>query len=131
MTDELHGPLRFVQEVDGARATTEFWNIEPIPHPKHDVACPVCKRGTTRFGTVIIRAWNYHARGTRHANKERDKRCDVSFKCTVCSYVWTHGIVVPEAHFKRMADGKRGYHFREGRALLLGQPLPTDPQAAR
>lgn len=113
-------PMRLFPDVDGMAATQRQWQIDPLPVPLFDLACPVCRRGSTRFGTVLLRSWSYHSRGHAASNHDRLRRCDVSFKCTECAHVWVHGLVVPEQHYQARAQQKRQWHWREGRDLIAG-----------
>jgi hypothetical protein len=50
--------------------------------------------------------------------KPEDYRCDVVMKCTVCSAVWIHGVVVPEEMAKpRIRAG--GWTWREMREEII------------
>lgn len=111
-------PMRFFPRADGLERTQEAWILDPLPHPRFDLACPVCKRGSTRFGTVMIRGWKYHDRQTKHANQDRTRRCDVSFKCIECSAVWVHGLVVTERHYQERAQERRDWHWRLGMQMI-------------
>jgi|AntRauTorcE11897_2_1112592.scaffolds.fasta_scaffold30407_3 hypothetical protein len=82
-----------------------MWDLSgPVPLPKFEIHCPVCDNNQ-----ILMRAALFH---TRRKVSENPFRCDVKFKCCTCSYVWSHGIVVP----KEMAtqhDLNRNIHFRE------------------
>lgn len=69
-----------------------FWELTgPFPIPKQPVLCPVCRSDET-----MIKNCGFFKR------KPEDYRCDVTFKCTVCSNVWTHGVVVPKEMSEKM-----------------------------
>lgn len=55
----------------------------PFPIPRDKMICPVCSDSE-----VFIKQCVFFKR------KDNDYRCDVSFKCTCCSHVWTHGVLV-------------------------------------
>lgn len=98
------------------KRVARMWTIgedDLFPLPKFVVRCPVC--GST---DIQARNWQFAYRdagGCRY-------RCNVSFKCTVCSNVWTHGVVIPERMFrKHVRDNPhrtRLYHWREVRKIL-------------
>lgn len=80
-----------------------MWEFTPFPVPKWVIQCPVC-----RSCEVFIKQCSFFKR------KENDYRCDVTFKCTNCSYVWTHGVVVPREIAKPMIR-PNGWSWREMR----------------
>lgn len=118
MTDP--DPMRFFPEVVGLEKTLNQWIIEPIPTPRFEVACPVCSLSSAGKH-ILIRQWRYHRRATKYASQHNTYRCDVSFKCTGCSFVWVHGLVVPHDHYERMTKEGPTWHFRKGRELLLAK----------
>jgi hypothetical protein len=83
------------------------WNLSgAFPVPKCKVKCPVC-----RSNDIFIKQCVFFKR------KENDYRADVSFKCTYCSAVWTHGVVVPEKMAKPM---KGSWSWRKMREVNNG-----------
>lgn len=92
----------------------EYWDfVKGFPIPKKKIRCPVC-------GSEDIQARNWQfvykdSGGCKY-------RCNVSFKCTVCSNVWTHGVVVPKEIFKMHVKDNphkaKLYHWREVRKIL-------------
>ena len=72
-----------------------FWDLSgPFPVPRVRVCCPVCG-----FADVMIKQCKFFVK-----RPSMKYRCDVMFKCTVCSAVWAHGLVVP----KEMAQARLG-----------------------
>jgi len=95
---------------------SKAWTIEEgdvFPLPKFVVECPVCK-------SVDIQARNWQF--TLKDSGGNKYRCNVSFKCTQCSAVWTHGVVIPEIMFRKHVKGNihqtKLYHWREVKKLL-------------
>lgn len=90
----------------------ESWDLDrELPVPKFDLQCPICN-----CGQIQLRQYSFHY---RHKTGSRNPyRCDVSFKCTQCSLVWTHGVVVPEAMYKRHENEM--IHWREAKEILRG-----------
>ncbi|MFH5833758.1 hypothetical protein [Halalkalibaculum sp. DA384] len=81
-----------------------MWDFSgPVPLPKFAPQCLVCGHDE-----ILCKHWRFHIRKSRHSSSIY--RCDVGMKCTACSAVWQHGLVVPEA----MHPGKRRIiHWRE------------------
>ena len=73
-----------------------------FPIPNFDIKCPVC--GSTE---LLIRDWGFFIR--REGNHKY--RCDVSFKCTCCSNVWAHGVVIPEELYHLHCVDNKGRHY--------------------
>jgi hypothetical protein len=66
----------------------QYWDLsDKVPIPKFQPTCAVC--GSDE---ILLKSWSFHQRKTGSHNPYR---CDVRFKCTVCSYVWFHGVAVP------------------------------------
>ena len=64
----------------------KIWDLSgPFPLPYKLFLCPVCRANET-----IIKQCQFFKRSGHNF------RCDVAFKCTVCSAVWPHGVKVPE-----------------------------------
>ena len=82
------------------------WKLCYFPLPKFTIKCPVC-------GSEDIQArnWQFVYRDVGG----HKYRCNVSFKCTVCSFVFTFGLVIPEKLYKMHLDtvGSKIYHWRE------------------
>jgi hypothetical protein len=78
----------------------EHWDLTgPLPLPKFEVVCPVC-----RSNEVQLRLF---ARTTqRKGGSKHPYRVNVSFKCTLCSCVWWHGVWVPKAMWEPLAGGE-------------------------
>jgi hypothetical protein len=75
--------------------TEQYWDTSgKLPVPRGEwLQCPVCQTAEPR-----IRFWRYH---TREKSETTPYRCDVSFKCVGCAFVWLHGVVVSEEHWAR------------------------------
>lgn len=75
----------------------EFWDLTgPLPVPRDDkIRCPVCS------GEPTPRYWQPH-----EVAKEHKWRIDVSFKCSACSLVWLHGVVVSQEYYDRCPGRK-------------------------
>lgn len=92
-------------------AVRKRWDLSgPVPVPVGDwLACPVC-----RADQIQARHFRFH---------ERDSaipwRCDVSFKCTSCSAVWEHGVVVTrEMYARRSTPASKTIPWRTARDML-------------
>jgi hypothetical protein len=67
------------------------WDIDrEWPEPKWSVLCPCCWEHE-----VMIRRWKYH----ESRLSPQPWRCDVMFKCRVCSMTWACGVPVPEEQY--------------------------------
>jgi len=68
----------------------KHWDFShSVPLPKFELHCPICGHDE-----ILLKHWVYFLRkNPRSANPHR---CDVYMKCTACSAVWQHGLVVPE-----------------------------------
>ncbi|TYP92071.1 hypothetical protein LX73_2317 [Fodinibius salinus] len=68
----------------------KMWDMSgPVPLPKFDLQCGFCGHEE-----VLIKHLRYHMRNKNRSSNPH--RCDVGMKCTLCSAVWQHGLVVPE-----------------------------------
>lgn len=76
-------------------ATNRRWDLRPALVIPRDgwLLCPICGNGMPR-----IRFWRYHR---REQSETTPYRCDISFKCTDCAFVWLHGVVISEEHWER------------------------------
>ena len=102
------------KEEEVIRRVKQAWDLSlDFPMPKFDLRCPVC-------GSFDIQARNWQfvfkdSGGCKY-------RCNVSLKCTYCSAVWIHGIVIPEELFRRHVKENehqtRLYHWREVKEWL-------------
>lgn len=68
----------------------KHWCLKgPFPLPKFKMRCPVCNAEDNdiilRQVTTALREYSPHK-----------YRANVSFKCTQCSFTWTHGVVLPD-----------------------------------
>ena len=97
----------------------EAWDLSgDFPMPKDIIRCPVC-------GSKEIQAqvWAFHRSSTPNISRI-PYRCDIGFKCTRCSAIWTHGVAIPEEMYKKHASlepGKRAsvrYSWREVKKIL-------------
>lgn len=69
----------------------QFWDLSwivPVPRSLNAVVCPGC-----RSKSPLIRKWQFHE---KPGNTIRH-RCDVSWKCRICSLAFVHGVVIHEA----------------------------------
>ena len=84
----------------------KFWDLsEVFPLPLKPVPCPECKSEET-----IIKQCRFFERLPKNKN---NYRCDILFKCTVCSCVWQHGVKVPSEMAKpKMKDATRTIQFK-------------------
>jgi hypothetical protein len=90
----------------------KYWDLScSLPFPKFDLGCSVCKSDE-----ILLRQWLFHDRSKRTGSKH-GYRCDVSFKCTQCSFVWVHGILVPKEMFEKYRD-KRMVTWRKVKEIL-------------
>jgi len=101
-------------EAEVLRRVAERWTIgddDLFPLPKFEIRCPVCGSAD-----VQARNWQFVYRDAGGAKY----RCNVSFKCTVCSHVMTSGVVVPERMYKKhlSSPGSKLYHWRDAKAKL-------------
>lgn len=89
------------------------WEIKPLPQPKGDwLRCPVCG------GKPHLRHWHFFMRHRGNEEGRISGRCDVGWKCTVCSNTWTHGVPVPSNMVKTY--GESTMSWREGKKILEG-----------
>jgi len=92
------------------RRVSEYWDLSgKFPLTKSNVECPVCRASGD---DVIIRLIGFTVRNAGGM----PYRANVSFKCTRCSAVWVHGVVIPEKMAKLHGLPKRpskNYHWRE------------------
>lgn len=98
-------------------ATYRMWDASgPLPVPRPGwLRCPIC--GTER---PQPRYWELHQRTGDHAVF---CRCDVSFKCVLCAYVWVHGVALDEETWTRMRGQVRRHRrsqigWREAKTML-------------
>ena len=91
----------------------EKWDLSgDFPLPKWDIRCPVC-------GSPHVQARNWQF--AYQYNSPTKYRCNVSFKCTECSAVWIHGVVITEEMFRKHVkiDNKPVYYpWREVKEKL-------------
>lgn len=94
------------------------------PHWKEWIHCAACgfrgirSKALDREGYLVYRAANFHARESSRSRY----RCDCSFKCTVCSYVMTFGIVVSREMWvgpTAVHDQAKGGRFSDAKAIDL------------
>ena len=92
----------------------KFWDLSQVfPTPRRPIRCPVC-----REQTAIIKGYFFF----EHPGKKLDRipfRCDVTFKCTYCSAVWPHGLVIDKEYFDAIGP-KKTYSWREALDRLNG-----------
>lgn len=91
----------------------QHWDMtRELPYPKFDITCNCGAKASN--DEIQARQWSFHHRhGTGSSNPYR---CDISFKCTKCSRVWTYGVVVPEEMWRKHANKR--YHWREAKEIL-------------
>lgn len=91
----------------------EMWDMSgPVPLPKFDPECPIC-----HSTQILLKEALFHTRAKVSSHKFR---CDIKFKCTTCSFVWKHGLVVPDEMAKQHTMN-RMIHFREIQKLFKNQ----------
>lgn len=93
----------------------KYWDLSaPVPYPKVQFSCPVCGESE-----IHLRYWKYHVRNTKSS---RPYRCDVTFKCTHCSYVWWHGLLISEDYWKKRpgqsVSWRNGYNILKESGVL-------------
>lgn len=98
-------------------ATAAHWNFPGgLPYPTRGwIGCPVCQCAHA----PRLRWWKFHVR--RRATVT-PYRCDVSFKCTQCAFVWFHGVALTaEQWAARPYPGRDGatVAWRHGKKLVL------------
>ncbi len=90
-----------------------FWDFSKgFPFPKTNLSCPVCGHDVLQ-----VRNWGFAFKDSGGCKY----RCNVSFKCTRCSFVWVHGVVIPKDVFdKFVPKGQYGksYHWREVKEMI-------------
>lgn len=73
------------------------WDLSgPLPVPMWDVKCPICGALMSNDG-IQAREWRFREQPT----STNPYRCDVALKCTECSYMWRHGLVITEVMYKQ------------------------------
>lgn len=109
----------------------ENWHfvMDTFPVPDFDLRCPVCHTEAEHHigptppvpkGNIQLSNISYGVRN----DSAHPYRADVSFKCTRCSYFWTHGVVIP-ADVYRNATGtqdKKTWRWREVKQAIKGRP---------
>lgn len=94
-----------------------FWelsetNFGPVPLPGL-MRCPVCGVDDK---DILIQHWRFHEK----TGPSRVRyRCDVGFKCTICSNVWIHGVPIPTWYWSTnsVRVGTRVY-WREAETIM-------------
>lgn len=72
------------------QVVSRMWDLSGrVPLPKFELNCPICS-----CDKILLKHWVYFIRKNAHSSNPH--RCDVYMKCTDCSVVWQHGLVVPE-----------------------------------
>jgi len=98
----------------GQKACEDNWDLsELIPIPKFPVKCPFC--GSRK---MLIRNVTAHQR----IDSPTKWRVIVSFKCTICSHITTHGVVVTKDYVDKMSshhpDGVPNFSHRQLRQMF-------------
>lgn len=74
-----------------------------IPVPKFTITCPECSHDKIQLSNI-----SYSKRG----DSKHPYRAEPSFKCTKCSFFWTHGIVCSEDVFRKGTGDKKRLTWR-------------------
>lgn len=92
------------------------WDLDAIvPTPKWDVECPVCDNNDT-----LAKMWTFFKKKSGVEESRHIYRCDVVFKCQICSFNFTFGVPIPEKMFE--SHNHRGrYRWREVKEMLEGE----------
>ena len=102
MTRDVFPPL---SKEEILKRVEETWDLSgDFPLPKDTIRCPVC--GSEE---IQVRDWIFHLSADPSVSRV-PYRCDVNFKCTRCSAIWTHGIAIPEEMYKKHASLEPGKH---------------------
>jgi hypothetical protein len=97
----------------------KHWDQTTIfPVPKFKVRCPQCETDLPQ--NIILKNWSYFQK-TDNRVAGRHHRCDVYFKCMLCSYVFWFGVNITEETWLA-ADGQEGsqalWSFRDALKYL-------------
>jgi hypothetical protein len=80
-------------EKDVQKQISRMWDMSgPVPVPKFNPDCPYCAHDE-----VLLKHARFHLRNNKRS--QNPHRCDIGMKCTACSAVWQHGLVIPEDMF--------------------------------
>lgn len=96
------------------------WDLsgEQPEHRPGLIKCPACRASDIQQRHTRFFLRRHKMDPEQHASPYR---CDVSFKCRVCSMVWLHGVVVPKdmclAGIDRQTSKARPLTQKEMRAL--------------
>jgi hypothetical protein len=81
----------------------QYWDLsDKVPIPKFQPTCAAC--GSDE---ILLKSWSFHKR-----KSQNPFRCDARFKCTVCSYVWFHGVAVPREMYLNQGS-KLVTHYKD------------------
>ncbi len=96
----------------------ERWDLDgELPIPKWDVTCPSCQAKMSDHN-LQGRIWNLHKRND--GASKIPFRCDVSFKCRICSFVMVYGVIITEEMYGK-ARTKSGHSWREVHSIVRKQ----------
>ena len=93
----------------------QYWDLNGLfPFPKFKLQCPICGNNE-----ILLKHMNFFPRNNSY-------RCDVACKCLHCSYVWSHGVVIPQRMFlEHQRRGQLSYTWRQIKEVLNGQRRET------
>lgn len=103
----------FTPEITEQRVK-DHWDLSgAFPVPKFLMSCPVCGKHE-----ILLKEVLFHTRNKTGSAKKF--RCDVKFKCCYCSYVWAHGVIVPQEMAKKHSLNTN-IHYRQLKRLQEGE----------
>lgn len=88
------------------------WKRGVFPVPKFRIRCPECRcRGGIQLSNISY---------SKREDSKHPYRAEPSFKCTACSFFWTHGIVCPKEVYRKATGEKekRTWRWREVKEVL-------------
>lgn len=90
------------------------WDLTgPVPVPKFEPECPQC--GQIGEDLILMKSCKFFRKGV--FGSDNPFRCNVKFKCFVCSCAWMHGVVVPE-EMAREFELNKIIHWRKMKRLM-------------
>lgn len=92
----------------------EYWDFSQVlPTPNFTIYCPICGGSD-----IKLSHWLFHI---KQNPTPTPYRCDVTFKCTCCSYIINFGVLITEEYFKPWKTKQRLIQWRTGVKILDGE----------
>lgn len=102
----------------------KVWDLSgdvPVPREEYHPFCPACTGERN-----ILKAWQLHHKETA----TWPWRCDVIFKCTICSYHFLFGVPITERMWQNAMSSRIGTRRRSGKIIRSREVWgsPSSPQ---